>query len=100
MRDEAIFLLENGIASVEDIDTACRTALGYPMGPFELMDLTGIDIGYLTKRTGTPSRVTRKTNPARVSRHWSSAANSAGRRAAVGTTTTRPAPGHRDRQNR
>jgi hypothetical protein len=50
VRDEAIFLLENGIATVEDIDTACRTALGYPMGPFELMDLTGIDIGYLTKK--------------------------------------------------
>jgi 3-hydroxybutyryl-CoA dehydrogenase len=50
VRDEAIFLLENGIASVEDIDTACRTALGYPMGPFELMDLTGIDIRYLTKQ--------------------------------------------------
>ena len=49
VRDEAIYLLENGIASVADIDTACRTALGYPMGPFELMDLTGIDIGYLTK---------------------------------------------------
>jgi 3-hydroxybutyryl-CoA dehydrogenase len=50
VRDEAIYLLENGIASVPDIDTACRTALGYPMGPFELMDLTGIDIGYLTKK--------------------------------------------------
>ena len=50
VRDEAIYLLENGIASVQDIDTACRTALGYPMGPFELMDLTGIDIGYLTKK--------------------------------------------------
>ena len=50
VRDEAIFLLENGIASAPDIDTACRTALGYPMGPFELMDLTGIDIGYLTKQ--------------------------------------------------
>jgi 3-hydroxybutyryl-CoA dehydrogenase len=48
-RDEAIFLLEEGIASVESIDTACRTALGYPMGPFELMDLTGIDIGYHAK---------------------------------------------------
>jgi len=59
VRDEAIYLLENGIASVTDIDTACRTALGYPMGPFELMDLTGIDIGYLTKQdrfaqTGDP----------------------------------------------
>jgi 3-hydroxybutyryl-CoA dehydrogenase len=49
VRDEAILLLENGIASVEDIDTACRTALGHPMGPFELMDLTGIDIGYRAK---------------------------------------------------
>ena len=48
-RDEAISLLEQGIASVEDIDTACRTALGHPMGPFELMDLTGIDIGYHAK---------------------------------------------------
>jgi 3-hydroxybutyryl-CoA dehydrogenase len=59
VRDEAIYLLENGIASVQDIDTTCRTALGYPMGPFELMDLTGIDIGYLTKQdryaqTGDP----------------------------------------------
>lgn len=49
VRDEAIFLLEDGVASVEDIDTACRTALGYPMGPFELMDLTGIEIGYHAK---------------------------------------------------
>ena len=49
VRDEAIFLLEEGVASVEDIDAACRTALGYPMGPFELMDLTGIDIGYHAK---------------------------------------------------
>jgi len=49
VRDEAVFLLENGIASVEDIDAACRTALGHPMGPFELMDLTGIDIGYRAK---------------------------------------------------
>ena len=49
LRDEAISLHEKGIASVEDIDTACKTALGHPMGPFELMDLTGIDIGYYVK---------------------------------------------------
>jgi 3-hydroxybutyryl-CoA dehydrogenase len=49
VRDEAIRLVENDIASVDSVDTACRTALGYPMGPFELMDLTGIDIGYYTK---------------------------------------------------
>jgi 3-hydroxybutyryl-CoA dehydrogenase len=49
VRDEALYLLEQGVSSIEDIDTACRTALGYPMGPFELMDLTGIDIGYHAK---------------------------------------------------
>jgi 3-hydroxybutyryl-CoA dehydrogenase len=49
LRDEAIFLLEEGVAAVEDIDTACRTALGHPMGPFEVMDLAGIDIGYRAK---------------------------------------------------
>jgi 3-hydroxybutyryl-CoA dehydrogenase len=49
LRDEAIGLHENGIASFKDIDTACKTALGHPMGPFELMDLTGIDVGYYVK---------------------------------------------------
>jgi 3-hydroxybutyryl-CoA dehydrogenase len=42
---EAIKMLEEGIASVEDIDKAVKLGLNYPMGPFELMDLTGIDIG-------------------------------------------------------
>lgn len=49
VRTEAVSLYEGGYASFEDIDLACRTALGYPMGPFELMDLTGIDIGYYTR---------------------------------------------------
>ncbi|MDQ0826051.1 3-hydroxybutyryl-CoA dehydrogenase [Arthrobacter sp. B2I5] len=44
LRDEALNLLGAGIASTEDIDTAAKTALGHPMGPFELMDLVGIDI--------------------------------------------------------
>ena len=43
---EAIQLLEQGIASAEDIDKAAKLGLNYPMGPFELMDLTGIDIAY------------------------------------------------------
>ena len=50
VRDEAIALLEGGVADIGDIDRACRTALGYPMGPFELMDLTGLDIGYHVKK--------------------------------------------------
>jgi len=43
---EAIKIVEEGIASIEDVDTAVKGGLNYPMGPFELMDLTGIDICY------------------------------------------------------
>jgi len=37
---EAVRLVEEGVASPEDIDLACRLGLGHPMGPFELMDAT------------------------------------------------------------
>jgi len=37
---EAVRLVEEGVATPEDIDTACRLGLGHPMGPFELMDAT------------------------------------------------------------
>ena len=41
---EAIKMFEEGVASIEDIDKAVKLGLNYPMGPFELMDLTGMDI--------------------------------------------------------
>jgi 3-hydroxybutyryl-CoA dehydrogenase len=41
---EGIKLYEQGVASMEDIDKAAKLGLNYPMGPFELMDLTGCDI--------------------------------------------------------
>jgi len=37
---EAVRLVEEGVATPEDLDTACRLGLGHPMGPFELMDAT------------------------------------------------------------
>jgi 3-hydroxybutyryl-CoA dehydrogenase len=37
---EAVRLVEEGVATPEDIDTACRLGLGHPIGPFELMDVT------------------------------------------------------------
>jgi 3-hydroxybutyryl-CoA dehydrogenase len=40
---EASSLLEKGVASVRDIDLAMRLGYGYPMGPFELGDLVGLD---------------------------------------------------------
>ena len=44
---EANWLLEMGVASVEDIDKACVYGAGHPMGPFRLNDLTGIDLAYI-----------------------------------------------------
>lgn len=44
--NEAYFLLENGVASFEDIDRACELGLNHPLGPFRLADLSGLDIGY------------------------------------------------------
>jgi len=41
---EAIKMAEEGVATIEDIDKAVKLGLNYPMGPFELMDLTGVDI--------------------------------------------------------
>jgi len=42
----AIRMLELGVATKEDIDNAVKLGLGYPMGPFELIDYTGVDINY------------------------------------------------------
>lgn len=44
--NEAYFLLENGVATFEDIDNACKMGLNHPMGPFMLGDFSGLDIGY------------------------------------------------------
>lgn len=46
INQEALFLYDMGIASYQDIDNAVVHALGHPMGPFRLMDLTGIDLAY------------------------------------------------------
>lgn len=46
LNNEALFLLDQEIACAEDIDMAVVNALGHPMGPFRLMDLTGVDLNY------------------------------------------------------
>ena len=58
---EAIKMVEEGVASIEDIDKAVKMGLNYPMGPFELMDLSGIDIAlhvteYLYKELNKESK--------------------------------------------
>ena len=43
---EALFLYDMDVASFEDIDTAVTLGLGHTIGPFQLLDLTGIDLSY------------------------------------------------------
>ncbi|MGB9376733.1 MAG: 3-hydroxyacyl-CoA dehydrogenase family protein [Mycobacteriales bacterium] len=44
MANEAARLVESGVATAEDVDTACQLGFGHPMGPLRTMDLTGIDV--------------------------------------------------------
>ncbi|MEZ5742151.1 MAG: 3-hydroxyacyl-CoA dehydrogenase NAD-binding domain-containing protein [Sphingomonadaceae bacterium] len=57
MINEAIFVLGNGMGTIEEIDMGCRIGLNHPMGPLELADFVGIDTLYeivqvLYKTTG------------------------------------------------
>ena len=49
LMDEAVYLYENGYATHEEIDLVCKKALNHPIGPFALMDLTGIDVNYFVR---------------------------------------------------
>jgi enoyl-CoA hydratase/3-hydroxyacyl-CoA dehydrogenase len=48
--DEAGWMVSEGAATIEEVDAAMVHRRGYPMGPFELGDLTGIDIGYHVRK--------------------------------------------------
>jgi 3-hydroxybutyryl-CoA dehydrogenase len=59
--NEAFYMLQEGIASAEDIDKALKLGLNHPMGPFELVDLVGLDVRlnileYLHKTLGEKYR--------------------------------------------
>ena len=46
IKEEAYRLVGEGVCSLEDLDMAVELALGHPMGPFKLDDLSGIDVRY------------------------------------------------------
>jgi 3-hydroxybutyryl-CoA dehydrogenase len=59
--NEAFYMLQEGIASAADIDKALKLGLNHPMGPFELVDLVGLDtrlhiLEYLHKTMGEKYR--------------------------------------------
>ena len=60
-RNEAFYMLQEGIASAADIDKALKLGLNHPMGPFEMVDLVGLDtrlhiLEYLHKALGEKYR--------------------------------------------
>ncbi len=59
--NEAFYMLQEGVASAADIDKALKLGLNHPMGPFELVDLVGLDtrlhiLEYLHKSLGEKFR--------------------------------------------
>ena len=42
--NDAVAMHEQGYGSTEDIDSAMKLGCGHPMGPFELMDIVGLDV--------------------------------------------------------
>ncbi len=59
--NEAFYMLQEGIASPQDIDKALKLGLNHPMGPFEMIDLVGLDtrlhiLEYLHKTLGEKFR--------------------------------------------
>lgn len=66
LMDEAVYLLENGYASHEEIDIVCTKALNHPIGPFALMDLTGIDINYFVRMQRYQESGNESDKPAKI----------------------------------
>jgi 3-hydroxybutyryl-CoA dehydrogenase len=59
--NEAFLMLQEGVASARDIDKAIKLGLNHPMGPFEMVDLVGLDtrlhiLEYLHKTLGDKFR--------------------------------------------
>lgn len=51
LRNEVYNCLAEGVATIEDIDKALRHGLGHPMGPFELADFVGLEVGLAVAET-------------------------------------------------
>ena len=85
---EALKLVSEGVAGVEEIDRICRMAGGFRMGPFELSDLVGVDVGLEVAKSfhelsfGEP-----RWRPSPLAASSSPPATTAARPAAAGTST-------------
>lgn len=66
LTDEALFLYENGYATADEIDLVCKKALNHPIGPFALLDLTGLDVNYFVRKQRFDESGDEKDRPSKV----------------------------------
>lgn len=66
LMDEAIYLYENGYATHEEIDLVVKKALNHPIGPFALLDLTGLDVNYFVRQQRYAESGEEQDKPARI----------------------------------
>ena len=88
--NDAVKMLEAHYATADDIDSAMKVGCGYPMGPFELLDVVGWTSRWPSSGSSTSSSASPASRPRRCSSTWSPPDASAARPAA-GSATTRPA---------
>ena len=97
--NEAARLLSEGAASVEDIDTAVKLGLNHPMGPFELLDMGGVELAITILnyfREGIGSGATR----AQYLLKQMARAGKKGRNPARASTSIRAEPARRSRRTK
>ncbi|WRL62687.1 3-hydroxybutyryl-CoA dehydrogenase [Blastococcus brunescens] len=68
--NDAVKMLEAHYATADDIDAAMKVGCGYPMGPFELLDVVGLDVSWRSRRSSTPSSASQASRPRRCSSTW------------------------------
>jgi 3-hydroxybutyryl-CoA dehydrogenase len=92
---EALRMLGERIAEIETIDRICRMAGGFPMGPFELMDLVGVDVGFeISKSFFEQSFSEPRWRPSPITARYV-AAGLHGRKTGRGYYTYEPGSSHR-----
>ena len=85
-------MLEAHYATADDIDSAMKLGCGYPMGPFELLDVVGLDVSLAIQRELYLEFREPGFAPAPLLSTWSPPATSAARPAAASATTPSAEP--------
>ena len=67
--NDAVKMLEANYSTADDIDTAMKTGCSLPMGPFELLDVVGLDVALAIEREALPRVPRARLCPAPLLEH-------------------------------